>query len=1125
MMTDPGQRPIIVRGTQISPIDDRQRHREKIARITLDSMVQFVGLLDAHGTVLEINKVALDAVGINLSDVEGQPFWTTFWWQVSEEVNSGLRDAIRRASRGEFVRWDAEIFGRAGGKETIIIDASLMPVKEDDGSVVFICAEGRDITEKKAQEREIARQREELAQLDKLKTQFFTNISHEFRTPLTLMMGPLEDAVAEPDGLSDANRDRLELAQRNSQRLLKLVNTLLDFSRIEAGRIEASFEPTDLAAVTIELSSNFRSAIERAGMHLIVDCSPLLEPVYVDREMWEKIVLNLLSNAFKFTFEGQIEVSLRQLGRNVQLTIRDTGIGIPAEEVNRVFERFHRVKGAQGRSYEGSGIGLALVQELVKLHGGTVGVESEEGHGTTFAVTVPFGKNHLPADRIEAARILESTGLRSETFVAEASRWMRSKRQVSAVLSDSEFHNTNNQNVSAATVSALRPAGHRILIADDNADMCDYTRRLLSHYQTRVVADGISALRLAREWMPDLILSDVMMPGLDGFGLLHELRADPRTCDMAVILLSARSGEESRIEGMQAGANDYMVKPFSGRELLARVQAHLQLVSLRRESQATIRQSELLHRMLANLAEATQPLVGSAEIMAASARILAEHLGADRCAYAEVENESVYIITGDYRNEVKSIVGRWSIEAFGTEHLKLMRAGAPHVVSDVNTDSRIGPSDLLAYQATDIAAVICVPLLKNGTLTAAMAVHQRIPRHWTQSEVQLVNAVVARCWESLERARVDRELRDADRRKDEFIALLAHELRNPLAPIRNGLQIMHLASGNPTLLTKAREMMDRQLSHMVRLIDDLLDISRINRNKMELRLSRVALSDILASAVETVRPMIDEAGHELSVTLPAIPIYLNADLMRLAQVFSNLLTNSAKYTPTKGRIWLTAERSEGQASVSVRDTGIGIPPESIRSIFDMFSQVDRSIERSTGGLGIGLALVKGLVDMHGGTVTAVSQGEGAGSTFSVVLPVLREPVPLQKAPTDSAPSCTGPSLRILVVDDNRDGVESLAIMLRVMRHEVETAIDGIDALDKADQFRPDVILMDVGMPRLNGFDATRKLREQEWSKSIKIIALTGWGQEGDRERSRDAGCDGHLVKPLNPTELERALRE
>ncbi len=303
-----GETLLTVRGTELLTNDTREHHRQKIARIALDSMVQFVGLLDAEGTVLEINQVALDAVGIRLADVEGRPFWTTFWWQVSDEINFGIRDSIRRAAQGEFVRWDTEIYGRAGGKETIIIDASLMPVKDETGKVVFITAEGRDITEKKAYEREIARQREELAKLDVLKTQFFANVSHEFRTPLALILGPLEDILSDRYGaLPTEASESLATAHRNALRLVKLVNTLLDFSRIEAGRAQALFEATDLAAFTAELASNFRSLCERAGLRLRVDCPSLpdSEPVYVDRDMWEKIVLNLLSNAFKFTLEGE----------------------------------------------------------------------------------------------------------------------------------------------------------------------------------------------------------------------------------------------------------------------------------------------------------------------------------------------------------------------------------------------------------------------------------------------------------------------------------------------------------------------------------------------------------------------------------------------------------------------------------------------------------------------------------------------------------------------------------------------------------------------------------------------------------------------------------------------------
>ena len=401
---------------------------------------------------------------------------------------------------------------------------------------------------------------------------------------------------------------------------------------------------------------------------------------------------------------------------------------------------------------------------------------------------------------------------------------------------------------------------------------------------------------------------------------------------------------------------------------------------------------------------------------------------------------------------------------------------------------------------------------------------QHLRRALDPAELALAEEVGRRSGLAADNARLYGEVVATDRRKDEFIALLAHELRNPLAPLRNGLQVMRLAAGDANAVAQARAMMDRQLEHMVRLIDDLLDVSRINQNKMELRRARVLLADVVSSAVETARPAIEAARHELILSLPQGPVFLDADLTRLAQVFSNLLTNSAKYTEQGGRIWLTAEQRAGEVVVAVRDTGIGIPAESLHAIFDMFSQVDRSIERSTGGLGIGLALVKGLVEMHGGTVTAASAGQGRGSTFTVMLPLMHvQAGPLASSPSAECKAGLRPNRRILVVDDNKDGAESLALMLRLRDNDVQTANDGVAAVETAEQFRPEIILMDVAMPRLNGLDATRRIREQPWADGMVIIALTGWGQENDRERSREAGCDGHLVKPVNLTDLEMLL--
>jgi PAS domain S-box-containing protein len=370
-------------------------------------------------------------------------------------------------------------------------------------------------------------------------------------------------------------------------------------------------------------------------------------------------------------------------------------------------------------------------------------------------------------------------------------------------------------------------------------------------------------------------------------------------------------------------------------------------------------------------------------------------------------------------------------------------------------------------------------------------------------------------------------LQDADRRKDEFLALLAHELRNPLAPLRNGLQVMRLASGDANVVAKTRDMMDRQLSHMVRLIDDLLDVSRISSNKLQLRRSRVLLADVVSSAVETARPALEAVGHTLTVSLPPEPIFLDADLTRLAQVLGNLLNNSAKYTERGGRVWLAATRHGDQVVVTVQDTGIGIPASDLPNVFDMFSQVERSIERRAGGLGIGLALVKVLVEMHGGTIQAASPGQGKGSTFTVRLPMLQDharPLPEEPAADWSAVTA-GTQRRILVVDDNADAAVSMAMMLRLMGNEVRTAGDGIEAVELAEQFRPQVILMDIGMPKLDGYEATQRIREQPWGRDTTVIALTGWGQDADRVKSKQAGCDGHLVKPINWPDLQKILAE
>jgi PAS domain S-box-containing protein len=420
---------------------------------------------------------------------------------------------------------------------------------------------------------------------------------------------------------------------------------------------------------------------------------------------------------------------------------------------------------------------------------------------------------------------------------------------------------------------------------------------------------------------------------------------------------------------------------------------------------------------------------------------------------------------------------------------------------------------------------LAVPLVgRDGRNLGLLQLSDKFQGEFTAEDEAVAVQLARIASVAVENARLYAELSEQDRRKSEFLAMLAHELRNPLAPLRNGLELMRLAPDAETS-GRSREMMERQLSHMVRLIDDLMDVSRINQGKLELRREWTTLAEVVASAVETARPLIDQARHELAVALPAAPTRLYVDLTRLAQVVSNLLTNSAKYTPSGGRIRLSG-RVDGQTIViRVEDDGIGIPAAELPRLFDMFSQVDRSLDRANGGLGIGLALVRGLIELHGGEVEAESGGPGLGSAFTVRLPVSTDPPPEADYTAPEASTGSVARRRILVADDNRDSALTMSELLRILGAEVRTAHDGVEAVEAAEEFLPDAVLMDVGMPRLDGREATRRIRQAPWGRDMVIIALTGWGQESDRALTREAGCDGHLVKPVSLPDLEKILAE
>jgi PAS domain S-box-containing protein len=900
---------------------------------------------------------------------------------------------------------------------------------------------------------------QQLAELDRAKTAFFSNVSHEFRTPLTLMLGPLEDLLAKSHSMQPDDRALLAVTQRNGIRLLRLVNTLLDFARIEAGRAQASYQPTDLCVLTADLASNFRSACERAGIGLVIDCEPVPDPVYVDREMWEKIVLNLLSNAFKFTFEGEIALRIRDAGSGIELTVSDTGTGIPPDELPRMFERFHRVENARGRSHEGSGIGLALVSELVKLHGGSICVESQLGQGTTFLVRIPKGTAHLPAERLRVSPVMspKPSANGAKAYVSEVLEWLPAAPQ--------------------APAPAQRPDLPRVLLADDNADLREYARRLLAeHYEVHVVADGQLALEAARELRPDLIVSDVMMPRLDGFGLMRKLRADPQLRAIPIILLSARAGEESRIEGLDRGADDYLAKPFSARELLVRAGTLIRSAELRRRAEEARAQFETL----LNQAPLGVMLIDEDFRVAAVNPIALPLIG------------ETALIGRDFESIVHTAWSSADGEEITRRFRHTLRTGEPHVVPEFS--ARRKDRKVLEYYEWQVHRI---PL--PGGRHGVVCYFRDISR-----------TVLAR-----------EALREADSRKDEFLATLSHELRNPLAPLRSSLEIVKRLASLPATASAALEIMDRQMSHLVRLVDDLLEVSRITRGQVELRREHVRLDAAIRSAIETSEPVIRAGNHRLIVSFPNEPLLLDADPVRLAQIFGNLLNNAAKYSDKGGQIEIAVRRDGEDALVTIRDSGDGIAPEQLPKLFDIFTRGERSARRNQSGLGIGLALVRRLTEMHDGRVEASSEGLGKGSSFSVRLPLnLQQPAAPQAHGRDHA---SIENLSVLVVDDNKDAAESLAMLLRTAGAEIRVAHDGPTALSEFARSEPHVVLLDIGMPDMDGCEVARRLREISSTGRVSLVALTGWGQDEDRRRVREAGFDHHLVKPVDLASLQALL--
>lgn len=798
-----------------------------------------------------------------------------------------------------------------------------------------------------------------LTELDRAKTAFFSNVSHEFRTPLTLMLGPLEDLLAAADvRMTAEDRERLAVLHRNSLRLLKLVNSLLDFSRIEAGRVEAVFQPTDIAGLTSELASAFRSAMDRAGLQFEVQCNPVSEPVYLDRDMWEKIVLNLLSNSFKFTFAGKVSVSLKAFEDCIQLQISDTGIGVPQEELPRLFQRFHRVEGARGRTQEGTGIGLALVHELVKIHHGNISVTSEEGKGSTFTVTLPKGKGHLPEDRIWAARTMATSAIRADSYVEEAVRWLPEESLENRV--------PHGERAGSLTFDSMVPeawerisAGELIVIADDNADMRDYLRRLLrERYRVHAVSNGEDAVKAARELNADLILTDVMMPGLDGFGVLRALRNDPETQAKPVILLSARAGEEARVEGLQAGADDYLVKPFASRELLARVSSHLKMARVRAEAAE-------VERSLRAEAELERGRLRESFTLAPAAMALLS--GPDhRFSFA---NSAYLKMAG--RDRMDQLIGKTVREALpelkgqGVVELldQVYQTGEPFAATERETRLNRHGSEELTYLSFSYHPMRNVAGDVEGILVHAVEVTEQVVAR-TQLEAR-VKERTADLQEAEQRLRTlnNRLLRaqDEERRR------LARELHDSAGQVLVALS-MNLVPLEQSL-AKLNPELNKLAASSVQLVDELSKELRTMSHLLHPPLlDEAGLKSALRWYVEgfAERSGIQVDLH-LESTLPRLPQEIETTIFRIVQ---ESLTNIHRHSGSKTAS-LRIEQDSQNTRVEIRDEGKGI------------SQFDGA-KNMPSRVGVGIQGMQERVRQLQGKFQITSGDKG--TTITVVLP-------------------------------------------------------------------------------------------------------------------------------------------
>ncbi len=891
---------------------------------------------------------------------------------------------------------------------------------------------------------------EALAAIDRSKTAFFSNVSHEFRTPLTLMLGPLEDLLAQ-QRLDKQSLAQVEATHRNALRLLKLVNNLLDYSRVEAGRAQAIYEPLDLGELTTDLASSFRSIIEKAGMRLVVNCERLQDTFYADRQMWEKIVLNLLSNAFKYTLAGTITVTLKQHGNSALLKVEDTGVGIPKKELPHMFERFHRVANSAGRTHEGTGIGLSLVHELVNLHGGSIAVDSVEGQGSTFTVTLPAGKAHLPQEHVSAAAVISTTTGLQQAFITEAYSLLQNDNTPEATQTAGDVTTTLDHSIQKES---------HILVVDDNADMRAYLKRLLDPYFTvHLAANGQEALKQIELELPALVLSDIMMPVMDGKAFLQHIRSNLATAQLPVIFLSARAGEEARIDGLKAGADDYLVKPFSAAELLTKVRAQIHI------SQARGQSEQQLRSLLADAPVAISVCRGADHIVElANQRMLGYW---DKQAEAII-NKPVFdvmneLVAQGFKDIMDQVYYTGQQVSVTETPAQLRRGGEPHTVYlnltiapiRDNTGSITGTMTVAADVTEQVMAWRTVEQVNNTLQLAVRAAQMGIWRtelgtdflqlspsarelHGLRQEGVLsfreaTELVVPEHRERLANA-IKRAIETQGTFNEDYqiIPVGANEriwLNTTGMVEREGEKGSRAVIGTVMDITSRKNEAERKddfismVSHELKTpLTSLSGFTQLGimqagkhgdaqqqtlheKSLRQVRKMTQLINGFLnVSRLEAGKMNINPTLFELSTLIEetisdlhlsdaetkfivrAEQLHVRADREKIGTVLTNLFGNALKYAPQGKTITVILERRDNEAQVSVRDEGKGISIAHLPRLFDRYYRVETTDNININGFGIGLFLCAEIINRHGGKIWAESE-PGQGATFYFILPL------------------------------------------------------------------------------------------------------------------------------------------